>query len=1565
MVAQCQRQQRPQVWINGQQKIIDIKYATGGDCIEFIVPADGSQHNKVNAQFVGEGTCNDIKEYNAPPACIPAYCDLDITSVSVGECYFDHNDYKSKAKLTVCVSWKNRPRNQLLFVSIDGQSQVIYTSPTEPNGSKCIEFTVLADGSSNNGIWASFPYGYNCRADAKYKAPQPCYQAPPCDLDITNVGVSDCYYDPYDGKSKARLNICVNWNNRPAGQPITVSITGQSQIIYPTSANGTQCVEFTIPANGSYNNGVWAQFGGNANYACRDDAKYNSPQPCLPSCSINITSVTVGDCYYDSYSGTSKAKLTICVKWENRPANENIMVSINGQTISFTPGTSSGTKCVEFIIAANGTTYNGIWAKFQYSNYCQAESKYHAPQPCYQAPQCDLNITSVSVGECYFDHADYNSKAKLKVCLEWKNRPANENIMVSINGQTKTIATTTSNGSTCIEFIIPANGVHNQGIWAKFQYSSDCRDDAYYNAPYPCYETPQCDLDIYSVSVGDCYFDHADYTSKAKLTVCVKWQNRPNNENIVVSINGQSKIIYPNASSGSQCVDFIVTANGAYNNGVWAKFQYNSDCRDDAYYNLPQACYEAPACDLTITSVTAGTCYYDHADYTSKAKLTICVQWKNRPGSENIMVSINGQTKTIAVTTANGTACVEFIIPADGTTYNGIWAKFQYTSSCQAESKYNAPQGCYESPQCDLDITTVDVGECYYDHSDYTSKAKVKVCIQWSNRPGNENIMVSIGGEIKTVYPNSASGTACVEFIVVADGSSNNGVWAKFQYTTGCYDDAYYTAPYACYEAPPCDITVKSVNVGECYFDQADYTSKAKLTVCVQWNNRPNNENIQVSINGQTKNIVVTTASGNACVEFIILANGMQNQGIWAKFQYTTNCQAEAKYNAPQGCYETLPCDITIKSVNVDNCYYDHADYKSKAKLTVCVQWNNRPTNENIIVSINGQAQTITPNAVSGSTCIDFIILADGSSNNGVWAKFQYTSGCRADAFYNAPQSCYEAPPCDLTIKSATVGSCYYDEYDNKSKAKLTVCVQWNNRPDNENIMVSINGQTKTIIPTQASGTQCVDFTILSDGTYNNGIWAKFQYTSTCQGEYKYNAPQPCYQAPCDLDIYNVSVGNCYYDEYDGTSKAKLTVCVKWTNRPANERIYVSISGQTKVITTNLTNGSVCLEYIIAANGVYNQGIWAKYEYTTSCQDDAYYNAPQPCYQAPQCDLDIYSVSVGSCYYDSYSGTSKAKLTVCLKWNGRPSNENIYLSIDGQTKIIYPNSNSGNVCVEFVVDANGSYNNGIWAKFQYSSSCRDDAYYNAPQPCYQTPSQCNLDIYHVEIGDCYFDHADYTSKAKLKVCIQWNNAPAGEKIKLTTGNQGKLIAFSAPNGSVCVEFIVSANGVHNQGIWAKFEYTTTCQDDAYYNAPYSCSSLTSGARQSGNDLPTEAESIDLKTRTQQVPTELAQPETEGVTVAELDIAQVDTKPAATLKELRVFPNPTHDKLNVDVSAFIGKRANIQVFNTVGQIMYQTTIDEVNTNQLQLDVSQFAGELYILKVQIPNEGTFTQKFVVKK
>ncbi len=84
-----------------------------------------------------------------------------------------------------------------------------------------------------------------------------------------------------------------------------------------------------------------------------------------------------------------------------------------------------------------------------------------------------------------------------------------------------------------------------------------------------------------------------------------------------------------------------------------------------------------------------------------------------------------------------------------------------------------------------------------------------------------------------------------------------------------------------------------------------------------------------------------------------------------------------------------------------------------------------------------------------------------------------------------------------------------------------------------------------------------------------------------------------------------------------------------------------------------------------------------------------------------------------------------------------------------------------------------------------------------------------------------------------------------------------------------------------------------------------------------------------------------------------------------LGELTVFPNPAKSEVFVNLKAYAGKNAQIQVVNTYGQIVKDLGIDEITTNAVRLDVNDVQTGLYHLRIQVENSDIITKKILINK
>jgi len=78
--------------------------------------------------------------------------------------------------------------------------------------------------------------------------------------------------------------------------------------------------------------------------------------------------------------------------------------------------------------------------------------------------------------------------------------------------------------------------------------------------------------------------------------------------------------------------------------------------------------------------------------------------------------------------------------------------------------------------------------------------------------------------------------------------------------------------------------------------------------------------------------------------------------------------------------------------------------------------------------------------------------------------------------------------------------------------------------------------------------------------------------------------------------------------------------------------------------------------------------------------------------------------------------------------------------------------------------------------------------------------------------------------------------------------------------------------------------------------------------------------------------------------------------------IQLFPNPSASVLNVDVSQYQGKSAEVMVFDINGQLYQSRTIDKI-TDNLQLDVTELAAATYTLSIKIEGMQRLAKQFSV--
>jgi len=84
-----------------------------------------------------------------------------------------------------------------------------------------------------------------------------------------------------------------------------------------------------------------------------------------------------------------------------------------------------------------------------------------------------------------------------------------------------------------------------------------------------------------------------------------------------------------------------------------------------------------------------------------------------------------------------------------------------------------------------------------------------------------------------------------------------------------------------------------------------------------------------------------------------------------------------------------------------------------------------------------------------------------------------------------------------------------------------------------------------------------------------------------------------------------------------------------------------------------------------------------------------------------------------------------------------------------------------------------------------------------------------------------------------------------------------------------------------------------------------------------------------------------------------------------LFDFTVYPNPTVERLYVNLKEYAGKPAIIQLVNNLGQIMHEVTITELSEESVEFDVSSFTSGIYGMRVKVEGHKQLTRLFVKSK
>lgn len=84
--------------------------------------------------------------------------------------------------------------------------------------------------------------------------------------------------------------------------------------------------------------------------------------------------------------------------------------------------------------------------------------------------------------------------------------------------------------------------------------------------------------------------------------------------------------------------------------------------------------------------------------------------------------------------------------------------------------------------------------------------------------------------------------------------------------------------------------------------------------------------------------------------------------------------------------------------------------------------------------------------------------------------------------------------------------------------------------------------------------------------------------------------------------------------------------------------------------------------------------------------------------------------------------------------------------------------------------------------------------------------------------------------------------------------------------------------------------------------------------------------------------------------------EVKTKDLEELHRINLFPNPTIDVATLDMTFSKSVDVQVHVINTIGQILYETSIMKTDQEQLTLDLQNFPNGMYFVRIKVDDQTT---------
>lgn len=222
--------------------------------------------------------------------------------------------------------------------------------------------------------------------------------------------------------------------------------------------------------------------------------------------------------------------------------------------------------------------------------------------------------------------------------------------------------------------------------------------------------------------------------------------------------------------------------------------------------------------------------------------------------------------------------------------------------------------------------------------------------------------------------------------------------------------------------------------------------------------------------------------------------------------------------------------------------------------------------------------------------------------------------------------------------------------------------------------------------------------------------------------------------------------------------------------------------------------------------------------------------------------------------------------------------------------------------------------------------------------------------------------------------ISDNTVYVGQNVQVTL--RQNMSPSSAPYVSSRVEYYLSTNTTHsNDDIYLGSDNSTIGGGDAYdsESISFSVPSIASGTRyilvkcdvfnavnESNENDNLESIAISVVNNGQ------SNPVSSNSTIESGNVSNLDTRVHSDLNEIRVFPNPASNIVNVEIPETYRARDGVYlcVYSNKGELLRKINLDKVDSSTHTFDISDLTPSVYHLRLVSPQKSS-SVKFVVAK